>query len=249
MPFPLIAALIGAAGSLGAAAMGARASRRAASAVENTSRENRALAQETTGQALSEYDTILDQALGAQQPYSDAGRRGLSEYVSALGLGTPEENAGALSRFRDSPGYQFAMDEGVRAIDSSASARGGLYSGATGKALQERGMGLADSTFNSRLSHLAGLAGLGERTASNEAGMRLGVAGSRAGIRMGGLSAITGANDNIGNAQATGITGAANQWTGAMGNIGQMLAYGGSQGFSTPLYDMWKARQGAAVAA
>src|SRR5688500_6071263 len=107
MPFPLIAALIGAAGGLGAAAVGARASRRAAGAVENTQRENRALAESTTTEALSEYDTILDRALGAQQPYSDAGRRGLSEYVSALGLGSPEENAGALSRFRDSPGYDF----------------------------------------------------------------------------------------------------------------------------------------------
>jgi hypothetical protein len=243
MPFPLIAALIGAAGSLGAAAMGARASRRAAGAVENTQRENRALAEETTTEALSEYDTVLDQVLGAQQPYSQAGQAGLSEYLASLGLGTPDQNAGALARFRDSPGYQFQMDQGVSALDRSAAARGGLYSGAQGQALTQFGQGLADQTFNNRLSHLAGLAGLGERTASNEAGYRLGVAGNRAGLRMGGLEAVTGANTNIGQAQATGITGAANQWTGAFSNIGQMLAYGGSQGFSTPLYDAWRARQ------
>src|SRR5688572_9639122 len=105
MPFPVIAAIIAAAGSLGAAALGARASRRAAGAVENTQRENRALAEQTTGEALSEYDTILDRALGAQQPYSQAGQAGLSEYLASLGLGTPEQNVGALSRFRDSPGY------------------------------------------------------------------------------------------------------------------------------------------------
>lgn len=248
MPFPLIAALIGAAGSLGAAAMGARASRRAAGAVEDTQRENRALAEETTGEALSEYDSVLDQALGAQQPYSQAGQAGLNELMAALGLGSAEENAGALNRFRGSPGYDFQMGEGVNALDRSAAARGGLYSGAQGMALTQFGQGLADSTFNNRLNHLAGLAGLGERTATNEAGMRLGVAGSRAGIRMGGLNAITGANTNIGQAQATGITGAANQWTGAMNNIGQMLAYGGAEGFSTPLYDRWRANQAGTAA-
>lgn len=247
MPFPLIAALIGAAGSLGAAAMGARASRRAAGAVETTQRENRALAESTTTEALGEYDTILDQALNAQQPYAQAGRGGLDELMASLGLSGPEASAGALSRFRGSPGYDFQMSQGVNALDRSAAARGGLYSGAQGQALTQFGQGLADTTFNNRLTQLASLAGLGERTAMNEAGMRLGVAGSRAGLRMGGLNAVTGANTNIGTAQATGITGAANQWTGAFNNIGQMMAYGGSEGFSTPLYDMWRQRQGAPI--
>lgn len=45
------------------------------------------------------------------------------------------------------PGYQFGMDQGTRALQGSAAARGGLYSGATMKALNKFGNDYATTKF------------------------------------------------------------------------------------------------------
>lgn len=53
---------------------------------------------------------------------------------------TPEQLA-------QTPGYQFALDQGNRAIQASSAARGGLLSGASIKAAQRFAAGLADNTY------------------------------------------------------------------------------------------------------
>ncbi len=53
---------------------------------------------------------------------------------------TPEQLA-------QTPGYQFALDQGNRAIQASSAARGGLLSGASVKAAQRFATGLADNTY------------------------------------------------------------------------------------------------------
>jgi hypothetical protein len=257
----------------------------ASAAQEGTARENRALAEETTNESLSDFDSALNAALGRldsastaatagfeqaasyQNPYNETGQLALSEIAASMGLSGPEAAAGALSRFRDAPGYQFQLNEGVSAIDRSAASRGGLYSGDTGRALTEYGQGLADQTFNTRLSQLAGLAGIGQNAAGNlssiamgqgqsegayqgaAADALLGAANSRAGIRNAGLGAVTGANSDIGAAQAGGIIGPANAWTNAATNLSTLLGYGGGEGFSTPLLDRWRTNQAGTAAA
>lgn len=286
MAFPLIAALLGAGTSLLAARREGNAARDASAAQERTARENSRLAETTTAASLSDFDSALndalglldsastaatagfDQATGYQRPFYDTGTAALSEIAAAMGLRGPEEAADALSRFRAAPGYQFQLSEGVNALDRSAASQGGLYSGAQGQALTEYGQGLADQTFNARLSQLAGLAGIGQNAAGNlssiatgrgqsegayqgaAADALLGAAGAKAGIRQGGLSSATGANTDIGAARAGGIIGPANAWTNAATNLSTMLGYGAGEGFSTPLLDRWRQRQaGTAVAA
>jgi hypothetical protein len=46
------------------------------------------------------------------------------------------------------PGYQWRMDQGRKALEASAAARGGLFSGATGKALVDYGQGLASQEYD-----------------------------------------------------------------------------------------------------
>jgi hypothetical protein len=284
MPFPLIAALIGAGTSLLAARREANAARDASAVQERTARENREMAEEATSAGISDFDTALDAALGRldtasgaatagfdtavgyQQPFYDTGTAALSEIAAAMGLRGPEEAAAALSRFRDAPGYQFQLEQGVNALDRSAASQGGLYSGAQGMALTEYGQGLADQTFNARLSQLAGLAGVGQNAAGNlssiamnrgqtegayqgaAADALLGTAAGKANLRMAGTGAAMGANTDIGAAQAGGIIGPANAWTNAATNISTMLGYGGGEGFSTPLLDAWRARNGTVAA-
>ena len=64
--------------------------------------------------------------------------------------------------FYASPGYQFRLDEGGRALDRSAAARGMLLSGAQNKALTRYGQGVASSEFNQYANALRNIAGLGQ---------------------------------------------------------------------------------------
>jgi len=78
-----------------------------------------------------------------------------------------------MNDFQKDPGYDFRMQEGQKALERSAAARGGLQSGATMKALSRYGQDFASNEysnaynrFNSdrdrRFNRLASLAGLGQ---------------------------------------------------------------------------------------
>lgn len=54
--------------------------------------------------------------------------------------------------FQADPGYQFRMDEGMRALEGSAAARGGLLSGAAMKAIQKYGQGVASQEYGNAYS-------------------------------------------------------------------------------------------------
>lgn len=61
------------------------------------------------------------------------------------------------SSVRSLPGYQFANEEGIQALDRSAASRGRLNSGRQSKDLLRFGTGLADQTYGSQLARLMGL--------------------------------------------------------------------------------------------
>lgn len=60
------------------------------------------------------------------------------------------------SSVRSLPGYQFAQDEGVQALDRGAAGRGMLNSGRASKDLLRFGTGLADQTYGNQLQRLMG---------------------------------------------------------------------------------------------
>lgn len=86
-----------------------------------------------------------------------------------VGLNTEEGAAGAagaanpFQAFYDSPDYQLAFDEGQQALEGSAAARGGLLSGATGKALVDYGQNRANTMFGNYKNTLNNMAGLGQQ--------------------------------------------------------------------------------------
>ena len=195
-----------------------------------------------------ETPQALTGAVGAaeyQQPYYDTGANALDAYADSLGLNGTEGNAAAVERFQTSPGYDFVLDQGVGAIDRSAAARGGLYSGATGKALSEFGAGLANQEWNNYLSRLGGLAGSGQQaagalsdlaynTGAMSANTILGTAANKSNLRAGDVANVSAANTNLGLAQAAGITGSANAWNSGLTNLTSLIGYGAGQGFSMP---------------
>lgn len=121
-------------------------------------------------------------------------------------------------RLRATPGYQFAFNEGQRGLESSAAARGGLFSGAAGKALTKYGQGMADQQYGTHLNRLASLAGIGQ-TATNTVG----------GWGQNAASNVATGLQNAGNARASGIANSANQWQQGMNNAAGFFGdwYGG----------------------
>src|ERR1051326_3285967 len=124
-----------------------------------------------------------------QAPWRAAGQAGLGQLAWLLGV-KPEgdyfkgqnynpKDFGAFNHafgaadFKVDPGFQFRLDEGNKALQRSAAARGSLYSGGPLKALDRYSQGLAsqeyDSAYNrfmndrsQRFNQLASLAGLGQ---------------------------------------------------------------------------------------
>ena len=151
------------------------------------------------------------------------------------------------SAFFKSPGYEFRLDEGTRAIDRSASARGQLMSGGTLRALQRYGQGLASSEFGNYANRLSTLAGIGQTSA-----FQSGQVGSAAAGQVGRSAASIGETILAGGqAQAEGIIGANNAWQqgigGALGSIGGAVQqYGMGSGVSSlqqgVFNDVWGTR-------
>jgi hypothetical protein len=190
----------------------------------------------------------------AQKPFLEAGYKGqnrlldllaLSGNTGAQGYGSAARNFG-MSDFEQDPGYAFRMSEGLKALDRTAAARGGMLSGAALKGSQRYGQDLASQEYQNaynryqtnranQLNPLQSLAGQGQTTANT-----LGAAGRNYATNAG--EAYMGA----GNARASGYMGAANSWNQALGGaanaytqnklMGQI--FGNRSGGASNSYDM-----------
>lgn len=243
MPFlaALIPAVIGAGASLIGSSMQASAANKATKAQQESAKENKVLAQATEKASLADLDKSLADALGqfdesvatstaALDPYRQAGEQSLSQIMALLGLSGTEASKTALSNFTTSPGYEFRVGEGVKALDRSANARGSLYSGAQGKALIDYGQEMGSQEFGNYFDRLTGVASTGYRAAADKsttisnilgskANAMLGTGSAKASTRLGALSAITGATSDYGNATAAGAIGVGNAWNSGLSNI------------------------------
>lgn len=94
---------------------------------------------------------------GIYDPYRTGGTAAQNQVYRLLGLQGGDAQTEAYGQFRSDPGYQFQLEQGIGAIDKSAAARGNLNSGATLKALQGYGQGMADQSYGNYLQRLMGL--------------------------------------------------------------------------------------------
>jgi len=196
---------------------------------------------DAANQADATQRYMYDQTRADQAPYREAGYGALSRMSTLLGLSGGNENSryfGSLNRrftgkdLASDPGYQFGLNQGLDAAQNSAAARGGLYSGATLKALTQFGNDYAttkfDDAFNrdmaqktSQFNRLASVAGLGQTSLGqvNTAGMNA-------------ANNISANQIGAGNARAAGYLSTAN----AIGNgINQGTAWWLNSGQTNPL--------------
>ena len=131
---------------------------------------------------LSRQESDLDKQLALQEPSRQIGLGALSN-LSGLIQGTtldeegnvidisPEERQDLLQDlFTESPGYQFQFDEGVKALERGASARGDLLGGRQLKELTRFGQGTANQGYESYLNRLSSIADRGQAATQNQVG-------------------------------------------------------------------------------
>ena len=163
-------------------------------------------------------------------PYREAGLAGQNRLLNYLGLG-PIANAGtdpnygkyATAEFtpeaflaNKDPGYGFRMEEGLKAVDRQAAARGGLISGAALKASQRFGQDMASQEYSNAFNRYQTVRGNTLSPLQNLQGV---------GLNAANMTGTAGAN----------YGSAGNQAYGALGS-GLYNAYGGASAGATNAY-------------
>ena len=193
----LIAAGVGAAGSIGSAMIGS-------SAASKASQQQVAMQQQALAQQQSLFNTGLSTATNALNPYVTAGQ---SVLPTLQGLLTPGTSADTLSQM---PGFQFQSQYGTKAATNALAARGqGMSAGPLATAISQYNNGLAGTTWQNTVNALQGYANTGASAAGT-----LGTAALGGSIQAGNSQA--GTLGNIGTAQASGTLGSANALSGGL---------------------------------
>jgi hypothetical protein len=175
------------------------------------------------GQAADTQRAMLERQIELQEPFRQGGMAAQNRLMTLLGLGGDASAADygrygrdfGMSDFEADPGYGFRMSEGMKALERSSAARGGLLSGTTMKGIQRFGQDLASQEYQNafnryqvnragQLNPLQSLMGAGQTGANvlsgamGQAGQNIGAAqmgagAARASGYVGGVNALTGA--------------------------------------------------------
>lgn len=204
-------------GTVASTAYSARQAKKASSAQVSASREAIAAGQDAESRALE-----------LQRPFYNAGYRATAALMDLTGLDRGQTSAletasadpGDLAAYpkytmQQDPGYQFRLDEGVRALDRSASATGRLNSGGQERRVIRYGQDYASTEYQKVYDRIATIAGYGKSAASESAGVIVN----------------TGANTsnalvNAGDARASGYVAQGNAWSNAFNQLGTMAGKG-----------------------
>lgn len=112
-----------------------------------------------------------DLALAEYQPFVDATAWAPRAYADALGGNGQEGYDRATTAFRTGPGYDFALNQGLEALNRTASSRGMLASGNNTMDLYNYAHGVADQEWDDYLDRLNGEQQFGADIAGRRAGI------------------------------------------------------------------------------
>ena len=233
----LAAAGVAAAGSIAGSAISGGAAKSAA----NTQAD-------AASQAEQQQAALQQQLIARSQPFVDQGAgkvAGLDASTNALlaqlGLGPGGTGQGPLNKpfnptmadLQATPGYQFSLDQGLKATQNGYAAQGLGSSGAAQKGATSFAEGLAGTTFQNQFQNylaqqlqqynlLSG--GIGQQF--NQVGLGANTAVGSGSALVGGQSAISNLLVGQGNALAAGTVGVANAASAGLGGLGQNALLG-----------------------
>lgn len=180
----------------------------------------------STKKASDVQERMYQQTREDLLPYNDAGQDATKQLTNRLKeLTSPIIMDQAT--LEKTPGYQFNLTQGLKSTQNSAAARGLGSSGAALKGAASYATGLADSTFQNQFNN----ANTNQTNAYNRL-LQLAQLGESAASATGSYATQTGqsiGNNTIqgGNAQAAGLTGAANSLNNGVNNY---LSYNALKG-------------------
>ena len=149
-------------------------------------------------------------------PQTTLGNSAMGALASAQGLnGQPADYSG----FENMPGYQFAQTMGQQAGERQAAAMGNAGNSGTSALIANQVTGTAMQDYNTYISQLMGSAGLGAQANQQLAGANL-----ETGTNISQLQ------QNSGQAQASGVSGASSAIGGVIGGLANSLTGGGNLG-------------------
>jgi len=131
--------------------------------------------QRAADRATDEQRRQFNKQVALQEPFRLAGVNALPELIEASRY-TPF----SMDQFQQDPGYAFRMREGLKALDRSAAARGGLLGGNQLRGVTQFGQDLASQEYTNafnryqseraaRLNPVQSLAGMGQSNAATMA--------------------------------------------------------------------------------
>lgn len=172
-------------------------------------------------------------------PYNELGTQAINPLWAAMGYTVGEDGKPVLdpnatlqqqfnfdpSKLDQTPGYQFALQQGLKGTNNALAAQGLGLSGAQAKGLSSYATGLADQTYGNQYNRALSTYNTNYQVAANNVSnlQNLVNTGQNSAAQTGqaGLAAANNAGNYLtqaGNAQAAGITGASNAVTNGVNN-------------------------------
>lgn len=157
---------------------------------------------------------IFQEQKALQEPWRAAGEEALNKLRSPEMQFTPF----SADKFQADPGYAFRLSEGMKSLDRTAAARGGLLSGSTLKGAQRYGQDLASQEYQNAYNRY-----------NTDYNMKLGPLQTLAGYGQGATNNLTSTTGTYGTNQAETLANRGNIGASSYLNTADALARGASQ--------------------
>lgn len=215
MPVASVVAGISAVGAVGSAVVQSNAAQSSADAIAKGAKDSNAL-----------QSKIYEESKAGFQPFVSGGYAALDPLLASYGFQGADAQQRAIDSFHSAPDYQFSLDEGLKGVEGSASARGGLYSGGALKALDRYGSNYANTYLNNWRTGLRDIAGMGANAVGSQAGLGKSYADAY------GANTMKAAGG-----QADAYAAQGDAWGGAINDVAQAggYAYGRANGWYDPV--------------
>jgi hypothetical protein len=207
--------------------LGSNASDQAASVESQAAKQAQTLEAQNQTNAINSQNTATSTNQANEAPYQALGSTSAAALQKQLETGF---TAPTLAEAEQNPGYQFALNSGTTALDKSAAARGDVFTGTQGTALQQYGQQLGEQNYqqvyNNALNNymtkyqtLMGGTNVGQNAVSEEGQLGQQGAQNLGYVDLQGAQQQAEQINNAAAARASGYLGTAKAWGTAAGGM------------------------------
>jgi hypothetical protein len=188
-------------------------------ASRGASKQSRAIEQ---GAKTASEATLTGQreALAATQPFRDLSLEQLNQLAALYAPGGEYARMPTLEELQFDPGYGLRFEEGQRALERSAAARGGLLSGPMLRGITRFGQEMKSQEYQNAMARAMAQRGARTNVLSTVGGMGPAIAGQQANI-------FTGTGANLANIAQQQAAGRASAYGAQYNALGQAISQAG----------------------